>query len=98
MKQSLNIPKLVLITRPHDDIALKYLEVWSQKIIEVANKKGATILDLLGHRANRTELEKIIRKKDPDLIIINGHGDYDLITGQNQEILVKADLNRHLPT
>lgn len=93
MKLSLNIPKSILITRPHGDIALKYLEVWSQKIIEVASKKGATVLDLLGQRANRKEMEKIIRKKDPDLIIINGHGDYDLITGQNQEILVKADDN-----
>ena len=96
MKLSLNIPKFILITRPKGDIALKYLEVWSQKIIEVAKKKGATVLDLHGPRANRKEMEKIIRKKDPDLIIINGHGDYDLVTGQDQEILVKADDNPEL--
>lgn len=93
MKPLLSTPKSVLITRPYGDIALKYLEVWSRKIIEVANKKGATILNLSGPRANRKEFEKIIRKKDPDLIIINGHGDYDLITGNDQEILVKANDN-----
>lgn len=96
MKPSPNIPKLILITRPQGDMALKYLEVWSQKIIEVANEKGATVLDLRGFRANRTEIEKIVKKKDPDLIIINGHGDYDLITGQDQEILAKADDNPEL--
>jgi len=96
MKQSLNIPKSILITRPQGDIALKYLEVWSQKIIEVANKKGATVLDLSGARANRKEMEKIIKKKDPDLIVINGHGDYDLITGQNQEILFQANDNEDI--
>lgn len=65
MKLSPNIPKSILITRPRGDIALKYLEVWSQKIIEVAEKKGATVLDLRGHRANRKEMEKMIRKKIP---------------------------------
>lgn len=96
MKLSLSIPKSLLITRPKGDIALKYLEVWSQKIIEVAKKKGATILDLSDKRANRAELEKIIRKKCPELIVINGHGDYDLLTGQDQEILVKACDNHNI--
>ena len=63
MKQSLSIPKSILITRPQGDIALKYLEVWSQKIIEAAKKKGAAVLDLRGPRANRKEFEASLSSK-----------------------------------
>ncbi len=96
MKQLPNIPKSILITRPQGDNALKYLELWSQKIIDVAQEKGATILDLIGKRANREEFEKIIRKKNPELIILNGHGNYNFLTGQNKEILVEAGKNHEI--
>jgi len=96
MKPLPNIPKSVLITRPQGDISLKYLEVWSQNIIEVARKKGATVLNLFAKRACRQELEKMIKKNDPNLIILNGHVDYNLVTGQNMEVLVMAGDNHEI--
>lgn len=87
------MPKILLITRPQGDLGLKYLEHWSEKIIDAAKNKGALVLDLKHKRAARKELESVIRKKSPHIIIFNGHGDYDLLTGQFQEPLVIATEN-----
>ena len=86
----------LLITRPDHDPATKYLSVWSEKIIQEAKDKKHTIFDLPGKSASKKELTTRISKLNPTLVVLNGHGDDDLITGQNNEVLVKAGENEEL--
>ncbi|MFC1612551.1 hypothetical protein ACFL29_01740 [Patescibacteria group bacterium] len=88
--------KTFLITRPNDDATTRYLHAWSEKIIELAKKKGMQILDLSKKKANRQEVEGRLKKLNPELVMINGHGDIDCVTGYSQEILLKSGKNEKL--
>lgn len=46
----------------------------------------------------RYEITTVINKTKPELIVLNGHGDADLITGQDNEILIKTGENEGLLT
>lgn len=89
----MNIQKTILITRPSQDNALRYLFFWSKKIIEFAQKKNFKVVDLKNERANREEFTKIVNKLKPNLTILNGHGDYDRVTGHDMKTIAKADEN-----
>ena len=86
----------LLITRPRYETTTHYLFFWSKKIIETAVAKSFKVIDLKENRANKKELTSIIIKTKPDLVILNGHGDSDLITGQNDEVLIKVGENEEL--
>lgn len=86
----------LLITRPRYEITTFYLLSWSQKIIDFAYSKNVKVVDLKNNRANKKELTGIINKTKPELVILNGHGDSDLIEGQNGEVLIKAGENEKL--
>ena len=86
----------MIITRPNHDEATKYLFRWSQKVIATAKKLKIPVIDLKGKRANRKELTKSVKKTSPDFIFINGHGNDDLVTGYNNQILVKVGDNEKL--
>lgn len=86
----------MIITRPNHDEATKYLFRWSQIVIDKAKKLGIPVIDLKRKLANRRELTKCVKKTSPDFIFINGHGDDDLVTGQNNRILVKIHDNESL--
>jgi hypothetical protein len=88
--------KRMLITRPdHDDITF-CLQVWSNKIIETANQRNIGMIDLKGNRVNKKNVESIIIKKNPRLIVFNGHGNDKEITGQRNQTLIKYNLNEYL--
>ena len=85
-----------LITRPeHDDIT-HYLSNWSKETIKVAENQGVKVLDLHGEKANKKEFEDKMKKFSPALVMINGHGDIDLVMGHKDKILIKAGLNEEL--
>lgn len=88
--------KLFLITRPRYDPTTHYLFHWSQKVIDFARKRNIDIIDLRGKRANKKELTSIIAKRCPRLVLFNGHGSEDSISGQDNEILVKIGENEDL--
>jgi hypothetical protein len=83
----------MLITRPNHDLTTSYLYWWSEKILDVASKKKKKIIDLKGKQANRKEFINILRKVNPNFIVVNGHGSKDCVTGFNNEILIKAKDN-----
>ena len=66
--------KRLLITRPNHDVTTSYLSAWSKKIIEAARNRNIDVIDLHDRRANSEEVEQFIMKKEPELIIFNGHG------------------------
>ncbi len=76
----------MLVTRPNYDPATRYLSAWSWSLIEEAKKKGLTVMDLDGEKARRYELEGRLQKTNLDLVLLNGHGSDDCVTGQDGEI------------
>jgi hypothetical protein len=83
----------VLITRPNFDRVTSYLFVWSKEIIKEAKKRDLNVFQLNEEQTNRKTLEKRIEKNDPALVLFNGHGSPETITGHKKEILIKADDN-----
>lgn len=88
--------KTLLITRPKYDITVHYLFYWSKKIIELAKEKGIKVLNLEGKRANCKEVESMLRKIEPSLVFLNGHGNDDRITGHDNEVLLVTGRNEGL--
>ncbi|MFH1413189.1 MAG: hypothetical protein ABIG10_04190 [bacterium] len=88
--------KVLLITRPDHDKATRYLSAWSDKIIQMAGVKDIPVFDLKRKKANKEDLTSFLKKKDPALVILNGHGNIDEVTGHNNKLLVKAGENEHI--
>ena len=86
----------LIVTRPRHDIPTIYLSIWAEEVIKLAKEKGVDVIDLLQEKANRKELEGRIKKLQPELIFLNGHGGEDRITGHDNEILIKAEDNHEI--
>lgn len=81
----------VLITQPNFDRTTRYTSAWSEFVEEFSLKRGNKTITLKGRRANRSEFESIIKKVQPQLIMLNGHGNDDNVAGQNNEILLESN-------
>lgn len=79
--------KSLLITRPQYDDTTWYLSQWSEKIIHFAKKKQIPVIDLNRQRATRRELESVLAKREPNFVMLNGHGGDDCVAGENGEII-----------
>ncbi len=65
---ALHMDKTLLITRPKHDSTVRYLFYWAKDALELAKKKGMKVWDLDGQRANRKEVESILKKRKPSLV------------------------------
>ncbi len=90
--------KAILITRPNHDLITTYLFDWSQYVIDIANEKKITVLDLPKDKANKELLTSYITRNDPVLVFFNGHGNENTITGYDNKPLVSANDNENLLT
>ncbi len=79
----------IIITRPEHDPATRYLSHWSNHVIKTANKKNIEVTDLRKEKAIKKELEGRLRKINPTLVILNGHGDDGCVCGHNNEELIQ---------
>lgn len=86
----------LLVTRPEHDYTTRYLSAWTKNFFDLAKAKGYSIIDLYRQRANREEFESVINKRNPCLMVINGHGRDDLIAGHEDEPLLAAKDNSSL--
>jgi hypothetical protein len=86
----------ILITRPEHDPLTRHLSYWNSRIIELASGKGHTVTDLHKEKANKKEFEGRMKKLNPDLVLLNGHGDDISVTGHNNEVIVKEGENSNL--
>lgn len=80
--------KTAIITRPDHEPVTKYLCLWSEEILTLAKHKGVSIYDLKGKKASRKTFESYISKHSPTLVLLNGHGNAEVITGYDNEPIV----------
>lgn len=81
---------LLLITRPEHDVTTRYLSKWSEKIIKEARNKGKSVIDLFRGKANRNRLISTLEKRNPGLVVLNGHGSENYVRGHNNEIILRG--------
>ncbi|OGF38218.1 hypothetical protein A2482_04090 [Candidatus Falkowbacteria bacterium RIFOXYC2_FULL_48_21] len=86
----------LLVTRPNFDLTTRYISAWAKKVIDFAKEKGVKVFDLDRARANRKEFESMVKRNNPAIIFLNGHGDYDVVDGQDNETLVRAGENEKM--
>src|SRR5258708_4619582 len=81
----------LLLTRPNHDQTTNYLCVWSEDIIAAAKKKNWIVLDLKGSKATQSNFNSYLNSREPELLVINGHGNTKTICGQNNEVLLSVN-------
>lgn len=89
--------KAILFTRPNYDIATKYLHYFSDELVKHTHSiKECTAISLERSKVTRKEFEKILDKKSPKLLILNGHGTFNSILGHKGEVILDKDNIRKL--
>lgn len=86
----------MIVTRPQYDTTTKYLSVWAEEVINFAKKNKIEVIDLLKHKANKKDFVGRVKKLQPDVIFLNGHGDDDCVTGHDEETLVEVGDNHDI--
>ena len=87
---------LMLITRPEHDAATRYLSCWSEEIIKQSLKKNISVVDLHRDKSTRHQFEGRVKKLKPSIILLNGHGNENEVTGHDNKSLVKLGDNEGL--
>lgn len=77
----------LLVTRPKHDDCTEYLSAYALEIIKEANKNNINVKDFEGKNANKQEIEKYLKLKNPKLIFLNGHGNENEICGHKKEVI-----------
>jgi hypothetical protein len=66
------------------------------EIIDEAEKRSVKVIDLAKEKALRELVESYLDKQNPDIVVLNGHGNDACITGHNEEVLIEAGKNSDL--
>ena len=88
--------KSLLITCPEHDDATAYLTYFSKKIIDEAIIKSLKFTEVKDDNLNEKDFTSILKKLDPRLIVLNGHGTYNAIFGHKDNVIIKLNQNDHL--
>lgn len=83
----------MLVTRPDHDETTNYLFFWSNFLIDQGKQVGRTVIDLAKRKANAQELFSRLKKLTPKLLVFNGHGDDQSVTGYDNQPLVSIKKN-----
>jgi hypothetical protein len=82
--------KTFLVTRPGHDLITNYLLHWSKQLIDLANSKGVKVIDLEREKVTRKEFAGRLNKMKPELVMLNGHGNKNVVTGYDNHSLLDA--------
>ena len=88
--------KGILITLPRSDDVTEYLSVFSKPIIGFSRKRSIKIKPLEGEKVNKDNFEKVLKKVDYSVVILNGHGSQDFICGHKNEKIIELNKNEGL--
>ncbi len=86
----------ILFTRPEHDPTTHYLSHWCKESIILAESKGIKVLDLNRERAVKIEVENRLTKFSPNMVVLNGHGNENMVTGHKNEPLIIVGNNERL--
>lgn len=78
---------LLLLTRPYHDKPTHYLFHWAGLLIDEAKRRSVDVIDLDKSKANQKKFHSYLAKQPVDIVILNGHGSQDAVTGQDEVIL-----------
>lgn len=87
------MPKIsILFTRPNHDYETSCLYYFSKNLVKEIKEIGEyTVINLEGFKANKREFEKSMKKAEPRLVVLNGHGNKDAICGHKDEVILEDD-------
>lgn len=92
----MNNDERILISRPeYDDITI-YMHKWSEDLITHAEKQGLEITDLNRDEANKDEIEGYLDSLDHNILVLNGHGNSEIVAGHDDEPLLIQGENENL--
>jgi len=86
----------IIVTRPQHDVTTKYLSVWAGEVINFAKEKRIEVFDLFKNKANKKDFVGRVKKLQPDVIFLNGHGDDSSVAGYDNEKLVEVGDNHDI--
>jgi len=78
----------MLITLPDFDRATHFLSAWSKEIIDDAEKRAIKVLEVKEPNIIMKNVNSLLDKQKPQLVILNGHGTINKIEGQNKEWII----------
>lgn len=84
----------LLATRPNHDITTRYISAWAEAVLDFAKWRGHVVFDLSKKKARRGMFESMLRKHDPDIVFLNGHGNKSSVFGYDDEPLLEAGVNQ----
>jgi len=85
--------KGIIITLPRYEYTVDYLAVSSKSIIQEANKRSIKVKELKDKHANKKEFEAFIKARDYKMVIFNGHGSDNTISGHKGEPIIQTGVN-----
>lgn len=77
---------LLLVTRPKYDDGTEYLSAYALEVIKKVKEK-ISIKDFEGKEVNKKNIEKYLKRKNPRLFFLNGHGNEYEICGHKEEVI-----------
>ena len=78
----------VLITNPEVDAFTRYLHCWTKQLIKNL-RNNVEVFHLEEGKANRIRFERMLKKNVVDVVLLNGHGDYDFVLGTMRRFWTK---------
>jgi len=88
--------KKVLVTRPDYDTPTNFISHAAQEVVDCANSHGHDVLEIRGPDVIKKEVEGRIKKKNPKLVLINGHGDSNSLMGHEDEPIIALEDNHKI--
>ena len=88
--------KTLLVTRPSYEMTTNYLSAWNEPVVNFAVQEKWQAIDLQTKAANSVNFARHMKKDKPSLVLLNGHGSYEAITGQDSEVLIEAGVNEEI--
>jgi len=86
----------MLSIRPDYEIATRYGAAWQINILNAADSVGLSYDDLYKENATGDNFFSAIGSQDPLLVNLFGHGNYNVIACQNDEIYLQGGVNTNI--
>lgn len=79
--------------RPSYELATQYLSEWFRLGVEEAERLGYRVIDISGEAATPENLVNALGSYDFAALFLGGHGNVNVFTGQNGQVVFKACQN-----